>query len=92
MLHQATTDLYKQGHFPSFNHHLGIEQDLTLLSNVFEEVEYLGCTIIPLPHAQADDRGSARPTTRTPGWTGESLPRPSLSRRRLCASALSSSG
>ena len=52
MLHQATTDLYKQGHFPSFNHHLGIENDLTALSNVFEEVEYLGCTIIPLPYAQ----------------------------------------
>ena len=52
MLHQATTDLYKAGHFPSFNHHLGIEQDITVLSNIFEEIEYLGCTIIPLPYAQ----------------------------------------
>lgn len=51
-LHRATTALYTAGHFPSFNHHLAVEADLSEFGMIFEQIEYLGLTIIPLPYAQ----------------------------------------
>ena len=51
-LYVETARLYRDKLFPSFNHHLAVDASISAMSELFEEVEHLGQTLIPLPYAQ----------------------------------------
>jgi len=50
--HAATSSMFRTGMLQTPNHHLAIESALTDTSAVFEEIEHLGVSVLPIAYAQ----------------------------------------
>jgi len=50
--HEETSRMYRLGLLGTPNHHLAIEAALSQMSDIFEEIEHLGVTVLPIAYAQ----------------------------------------